>query len=302
MVKIKFGDKLKVLREKSGISKDEIANKLNVTNEIIIRWENNEIIPETDIVIRIGKIFEVSLDYLLNDEYKNSELEEEKQDKIYVNKETFENYINCKKKEGIKIAIGVGILILSCIFPLALKENIGTILFLVTSIIGVAIFIILGFEEKEYRILEENYLIIDKALINEIKEKHKRTKKKCAWLIILGISIIVIGIIIPTIINEGLIMENESYYSIFIVSVAIAVYMFIRAGYTLSSYDSILNNKDNVKEAYKSEWYYEFTMSLATFIFLGIGFIWDAWHPAWIIFPITALLTEGYIKYKNEKK
>jgi hypothetical protein len=83
-----------------------------------------------------------------------------------------------------------------------------------------------------------------------------------------------------------------------------SVYIFVMAGSMMSSYEVIVNNEEYIAEKIpkKKEWYYEIIMGIAAFIFLGIGFIWNAWHPGWIIFPITGLLTEGYIRLKEEKR
>ena len=63
-----FSEKLIKLRKQAGLSQEQLAEKLNVSRQAVSRWENGETMPETAKVIQLGKLFEVSLDYLLTDE------------------------------------------------------------------------------------------------------------------------------------------------------------------------------------------------------------------------------------------
>ena len=60
-----FDDRLKELRKSLGINQIEFGKRLNVTKQCISNWENNNIMPSIDMLIRISKTFSVSADYLL---------------------------------------------------------------------------------------------------------------------------------------------------------------------------------------------------------------------------------------------
>ena len=60
-----FDERLKELRKSLGINQIEFGNRLNVTKQCISNWENNNIMPSIDMLIRISKTFSVSADYLL---------------------------------------------------------------------------------------------------------------------------------------------------------------------------------------------------------------------------------------------
>ena len=60
-----FDERLKELRKSLGISQIEFGKRLNVTKQCISNWENNNIMPSIDMLIRISKTFSVSADYLL---------------------------------------------------------------------------------------------------------------------------------------------------------------------------------------------------------------------------------------------
>lgn len=60
-----FGSRLQELRRKAGMSQDSLAERLEVSRQAVSKWERDETMPETDKVIRIAQLFDVSLDSLL---------------------------------------------------------------------------------------------------------------------------------------------------------------------------------------------------------------------------------------------
>lgn len=60
-----FGEIIHSLRKSYGLSQVELAHKLGVTKQAVSNWENNNILPSIDMLVRIAKYFSVSCDYLL---------------------------------------------------------------------------------------------------------------------------------------------------------------------------------------------------------------------------------------------
>lgn len=64
-----FGNILKKLRSERKYTRYELAEKLNVTYHTIAKYENDERLPDLNIIKNLSIIFKVSTDYLLgNDE------------------------------------------------------------------------------------------------------------------------------------------------------------------------------------------------------------------------------------------
>lgn len=55
-----------------GKSQVEIANELSVTKQTVSNWENNNIQPSVDMLVKIADYFGVSTDYLLERNEKNT--------------------------------------------------------------------------------------------------------------------------------------------------------------------------------------------------------------------------------------
>jgi len=64
-----FAEKLLQLRKREGYSQEELTNILDVSRQAISRWEMGTAVPDSSNLLQISKLFHVSTDYLLNDEY-----------------------------------------------------------------------------------------------------------------------------------------------------------------------------------------------------------------------------------------
>ena len=53
------------LRSKSGLSQDQLAEKVFVTRQAVSRWENGETVPNTETLKLLSKLFDVSINTLL---------------------------------------------------------------------------------------------------------------------------------------------------------------------------------------------------------------------------------------------
>ena len=53
------------LRNKAGLSQDELAEKVYVTRQAVSRWENGETTPNTETLKMLSKLFDVSINTLL---------------------------------------------------------------------------------------------------------------------------------------------------------------------------------------------------------------------------------------------
>lgn len=63
-----LGDKLAKLRKENNYTQEQLAEILGVSRQAISKWESNAAYPETEKLIRLGKLYNCSMDYLLMDE------------------------------------------------------------------------------------------------------------------------------------------------------------------------------------------------------------------------------------------
>lgn len=60
-----FGDVIAELRKAKGYSQVDVANKLRVSKQTVSNWENNNILPSIEMLIKVSELFSVSTDFLL---------------------------------------------------------------------------------------------------------------------------------------------------------------------------------------------------------------------------------------------
>lgn len=63
---IEIADRLVKMRKKNGYSQEELADKLGLSRQAVSKWERAEASPDTDNLICLAKLYNVSLDDLLN--------------------------------------------------------------------------------------------------------------------------------------------------------------------------------------------------------------------------------------------
>lgn len=63
---IKTANRLCELRKKHNLSQEELATKLGVSRQAVSKWERSESSPDTDNLIELAKLYNITLDNLLN--------------------------------------------------------------------------------------------------------------------------------------------------------------------------------------------------------------------------------------------
>ena len=66
-----IAEKIIILRKAKGWSQEDLAENLYVSRQAISRWENGTALPDEQNVLQISKLFRVTTDYLLNDDYES---------------------------------------------------------------------------------------------------------------------------------------------------------------------------------------------------------------------------------------
>lgn len=88
---MKFNEKLISLRKKEGLSQEELGYKLNVTRQTVSKWELGQTTPEMEKLVEMSKIFNVSVDELINEPEITSNQDPVIQDQPIVDKKPKKN-------------------------------------------------------------------------------------------------------------------------------------------------------------------------------------------------------------------
>ena len=75
-----IGNRIKKIREKSGMSQEELADKIFVSRQTLSNWENNKFYPDIESITLMGNIFDVSLDDFIKGDIKEMKKKIEESD------------------------------------------------------------------------------------------------------------------------------------------------------------------------------------------------------------------------------
>lgn len=62
-----FGEKLSKERKANNYTQEQLADILGVSRQSVSKWELDVVYPETDKLIKLGELFDCSMDYLLKE-------------------------------------------------------------------------------------------------------------------------------------------------------------------------------------------------------------------------------------------
>ena len=88
-----LSENIKKIRKENNLSQEQLAEKLGVSRQSVSKWESNQAYPEMEKMLQICQIFNLNIDELLNQDFK--EVNNSKQAKNNINKyiESFLGYI-----------------------------------------------------------------------------------------------------------------------------------------------------------------------------------------------------------------
>ena len=80
MDQIKIGSFLKQLRKEKELTQGQLAEKLNVSNRSVSRWETGNTLPDISILIELAEFYEVDIKEIIDGERKSENMNEETQE------------------------------------------------------------------------------------------------------------------------------------------------------------------------------------------------------------------------------
>ena len=85
MDQIKIGKFIAECRKKNNLTQMQLAEKLNITDRAISKWENGKAMPDSSIMLDLCNELKISVNELLSGEMINMENKNEKQEQLLIN-------------------------------------------------------------------------------------------------------------------------------------------------------------------------------------------------------------------------
>ena len=270
-----LADKIIELRKKSGLSQEELAEKMNVSRQSVSKWEGAQSIPDLDKILALSKIFGVSTDYLLKDDFETAEIvptdDSDGSPLRRVSMEEANRFLSLNEKYAPRTAFGVMLCILSPVLLIILMGiseyrpnffggftiteefagGIGCVVMFLIIAAAVTIFITTGQRLKDFDYLEKENIDTEYGVSGMAKERREAYQSKHTTSLILGTVICIISIIplflviavsgdedFPAVISMALLLAICSF----------GVYLLTKTSIINSGFKIILEEDDYTRE------------------------------------------------------
>ncbi len=310
-----LSEKLLTLRTRAGLSQEELAEKLNVSRQSVSKWESGSSIPGIDKILEISKIYGISTDYLLKDEME--ELPGEVVADVYhpedvreVSLETATEYLTVIRAAGKRIALGVGLCILSPFSMLLfigmseggllfltedIAAGVGVGVLLVIVALAVILFVLNGLRMNEYEYLEKEEFRLSYGVAGIVEKEENEFRPLFYQGIAFGAALCVI-FCVPVVIAgaadaaDGII---TCLCALLLAIVALGVYLIVRVAFRKGAYDRLLQQgdytPDKKQENKRLEVFDGAYWGIITAVYLGVSFVFMNWHISWVIWPVAGV-------------
>ena len=250
-------------------------------------------------MILISDLFQVSLDYLMKEDYEEHENETISSFHL-MTQQNIEDYLHFKKSFALRIGSSVLLMIVG-LFIAALcadtsYQSIGVFGFLI--MVGIGVFFIIMttlLKESKFKIENEEIKIAFNDLQN-LQEQYQHFHKYFTLAIAGGVLLIIVSLACIVLLHETFPRYENILGAQFLLCIGIAVFLFIYFGILKDTYQFLIHNKAYMKAKKKEqqiENIYAFTMPLAAILYMIMGFTQNWWHPGWVIFPLAVFVSMG---------
>ena len=209
-------------------------------------------------------------------------------------------YITFKKKYALATALGVMIIIFGVSGATTLENPIGPALMMFCVFIAVVIFINFGLALGDFKMITDKRLQIDETVNNYIQSEQNAFKVTFR----LGISAGV-GIILLAVIAQILDIQGKESPTLFLILTGIGVFSLVYVGTIWSSFNYFDPNAEENKyaDAYNDSMfmYAAVFVPVASLIYVALGLILNWWATAWVIIPVTAIITGAIDDMRRRK-
>ena len=307
-----LADKIIELRKKSGMSQEELAEKLGVSRQSISKWEGAQSTPDLNRILQLSEIFGVTTDSLLKDTVELPSDDPTPQEKTdtepplrRVSMEEANKFLAENEKRSKLIPTGVILCTLSFLpiimlnyfepFPEA-GPIIGIPLMFILIALAVSLFIISGNKYKPFEYLDKEGIDTEYGVSGMVTEKKSKYEPKHNFSIIAGIMLFILSFI-PIIVFSQLFIDNDTIEALSIaamfISIAVGLYLIIHTCTKMDGYRKLLeeNEFSRKKKERRNSKVMSAYWCIVTAIYLGWSFISHNWGIKWIVWVIAGVLT-----------
>jgi len=280
-----FGENLQFLRKRSGLTQEDLAEKMEVSRQSVSKWESNSAYPEMEAILRLCDLFSCNMDTLLRGDVSR---------RFGEDAAAYDQHMNAF---SAAIAAGVGLILLGVTLMLLLgeffiREIAGGIVFFALLIVAVVTFIVSSMNHDIFLRQHPGFVPC------YTKEEMNRFERRFPFLIAVPVALILLGLLvmIPMDMNAPPRFSKDQWdalcTTVFLLCVTIAVTVLVWAGIQHSKYGFPEEPQTPAERRAGRIW--GFVILAATAVYVGLGLTMDLWGRAWVVYPIAALVCAAF--------
>lgn len=297
-----FGTNLSALRKQRGLSQEEFGAALGVSRQTIYTWEADISSPNIENLRAIADYFGCPVDRLIRGETfseqpdASGEAEPAPAPVCRGDKAEITAFIH---RFAFCIALATSLILFGIAALCALggqfgAESAGLAVFFLALCAAVILYIYSGITHASFMERPEN----QNAFLLYTKEEKQADTRRFAAVVAGAAGGILLGVLFLCLAYERL-AESEPAWpaAVFMCILAVCVGLIINFSIRLSKYETKTASKQNKT----AEAIHSILWMVTVAAYLLMGFIWNLWHPGWIIFVISGFAS-GIINVLFEQK
>lgn len=309
-----FADKLIRLRKKSGMSQEELAEKMNVSRQSVSKWEGAQSVPDLEKILQLGELFGVTTDYLLKDEMEDEE---------FVGKDTTgcrkvtlaeaNEFLELRKNASWRVALATFLNIAAAAqfivfggtttlpeppFPENAAAVLGMAVLLILAAAAVGIYLYTGAQSKHFEFLEKEEFETEYGVVGMVKEKQKAFRNTYVTSNIIGACLCVISPV-PTFV--GAVAANDFTRVLLLAATlliaGVGVVFFITAGVREASMRKLLQEGDYTPKYKRKARLAAKISPIYWGVVVAVYLVWllfidgsKSESNSWVVFPVAGVL------------
>ena len=229
MNKKSMGEFIAALRKSKGYTQQDVADRLDVSNKAVSRWERDETAPDISIIPALAELLGVTCDELLRGEKSNGTTEVSERSEAKVDKQVKSLLGRTLSKFKTLSLIAIAIAIHGFIYMVGLEiiliiPGIGIIVLLLLEVAAVILEIIALNKVKNARINNDLFKKADVKDVEEFNAECIKYAKRTFQLMFVGNCVIVILAFLIGCVKAGYLDLYIAVFAIAIIATLIVVF------------------------------------------------------------------------------
>lgn len=292
-----FSHNLPILRRGAGYTQETLAEALNVSRQAISKWESGQTLPEAATLLTLADLLRCTLDQLMREELADDgpsagrDRERDEEEARYALFVAYDSHMDrfARMMAGGVALVLLGVAALMACYAFWDESAIIALPLLLCTAAAVFLFIAGGIAHGDFQ--QAHPTLPDFYAPQAIADFRRTFRTGMAGAVSATVADVALLVALCAVFewnDRGISLSVALFFLILSGAVGAMVLLGIQySKYNVSQYaKEAAQSAPNSPESRLSG----IIMMLATIIFLLAGFLFHAWHPAWVVFPVGGLL------------